>query len=57
VRSTKPAPGVCTWRIEDTIVVAVTVDGAVRAMDLGGFMILFVVPANGSGPRTPGVDG
>ena len=36
VRSVKPGPRVCTVSSEDTMVVAVTVDGAEREIDLGG---------------------
>ena len=35
VRSTKPAPGVWTVRSDDTMVLALTVDGAERESDLG----------------------
>src|ERR1700710_2576486 len=34
VRSTKPAPGVCTVSSDDTMVLATTVDGALRDNDL-----------------------
>src|SRR5437762_13656084 len=35
VRSVKPAPDVCTVSSEDTMVLAVTIEGAVREGDLG----------------------
>ena len=34
VRSTKPRPDVCTVSSDDTMVLALTVDGAVREIDL-----------------------
>src|SRR5258708_9049497 len=38
VRSIKPAPEVCTVRIDDTMVSALIVDNDVRDTDLGGLM-------------------
>src|ERR1700752_4232004 len=35
VKSTKPVPGVCTVRIEETMLLALTVEGAVRVEAIG----------------------
>src|ERR1700736_1759818 len=55
VRSVKPGPEVCTVSNDDTMVVALTVDGAVREIDLDEVMDISPSSLRKQGPITTNV--